>query len=72
MPVLTGPGGNRLEPRPAGGIASRVLDFAATDRRTFVRSGLEVMSHDLITAGGATLREAAELMVRHRIGASWW
>jgi CBS domain-containing protein len=50
---------------------SRVLDFAATDRRTFLRSieVSEVMSHDLITADAdATLREAAELMVRHRIG----
>jgi len=50
---------------------SRVLDFAATDRRTFLRSIeiSEVMSHDLITAPrDATLREAAALMLRHRIG----
>jgi len=50
---------------------SRVLDFAATDRRTFLRSIeiSEVMSHDLITVPrDATLREAAELMLRHRIG----
>jgi len=50
---------------------SRVLDFAATDRRTFLRSIeiSEVMSHDLITAPPeATLREVAELMLRHRIG----
>ena len=50
---------------------SRVLDFAATDRRTFLRSIeiSEVMSHDLITAPpDATLREVAELMLRHRIG----
>jgi acetoin utilization protein AcuB len=50
---------------------SRVLDFAATDRRTFLRSIeiSEVMSHDLITAPpDATLREAAVLMLRHRIG----
>lgn len=50
---------------------SRTLDFAATDRRTFLRSIeiSEVMSHDLITTSGdATLREAAELMLRHKIG----
>jgi len=50
---------------------SRVLDFAATDRRTFLRSIdiSEVMSHDLITVPpDATLREAAALMLRHRIG----
>jgi CBS domain-containing protein len=50
---------------------SRVLDFAATDRRTFLRSIeiSEVMSHDLITIeGSATLREAAALLLRHRIG----
>ncbi|HEY8153734.1 MAG TPA: CBS domain-containing protein [Myxococcota bacterium] len=50
---------------------SRVLDFAATDRRTFLRSieVSEVMSHDLISVrDDATLREAAELMLRHRIG----
>ena len=50
---------------------SRVLDFAATDRRTFLRSIeiSEVMSHDLITVdASATLREAAALMLRHQIG----
>jgi CBS domain-containing protein len=50
---------------------SRVLEFQATDRRTFLRSieVSEVMSHDLITLErGASLREAAALMVRHRIG----
>jgi len=50
---------------------SRVLDFASNDRRTFLRSIeiSEVMSHDLITVeGDATLREAAELLLRHRIG----
>ena len=50
---------------------SRVLDFAATDRRTFLRSIeiSEVMSHDLISAQrDATLREVAALMLRHRIG----
>ncbi len=50
---------------------SRVLDFAVTDRRTFLRSIeiSEVMTHDLITVeSGATLREAAALMLRHKIG----
>jgi CBS domain-containing protein len=50
---------------------SRVLEFAASDRRTFLRSVevAEVMSHDLITVSrDASLREAAALMVRHRIG----
>jgi CBS domain-containing protein len=50
---------------------SRVLDFAATDRRTFLRSIeiSEVMAHDLITVeSGATLREVAALMLRHQIG----
>ena len=50
---------------------SRVLDFAATDRRTFLRSIeiSEVMSHDVISVdGSATLREAAALMLRHQIG----
>jgi CBS domain-containing protein len=50
---------------------SRVLEFEASDRRAFLRSVevAEVMSHDLITAErDATLREAAALMVRHRIG----
>jgi CBS domain-containing protein len=50
---------------------SRTLDFAATERRTFLRSIeiSEVMSHDLITASrDATLREVAELMLRHKIG----
>jgi CBS domain-containing protein len=50
---------------------SRTLDFAATERRTFLRSIeiSEVMSHDLITAPrDATLREVAELMLRHKIG----
>ena len=50
---------------------SRVLDFAATDRRTFLRSieVSEVMSRDLVSAPrDATLREAAALMLRHRIG----
>ena len=50
---------------------SRVLDFAVTDRRTFLRSIeiSEVMAHDLITVeSGATLREAAALMLRHKIG----
>jgi CBS-domain-containing membrane protein len=50
---------------------SRVLDFEATQRRTFLRSVevAEVMSQDLITVErDATLREAAALMVRHKIG----
>jgi len=50
---------------------SRVLDIEATRRREFLRSVAvaEVMSQDLITLGrDATLREAAELMVRHKIG----
>jgi len=50
---------------------SRTLEFAATERRTFLRSieVSEVMSHDLITVSGdATLREATELMLRHKIG----
>ena len=50
---------------------SRVLDFEATQRRTFLRSVevAEVMSQDLITVGrDATLREVATLMVRHKIG----
>jgi CBS-domain-containing membrane protein len=50
---------------------SRVLDFEATQRRTFLRSVevAEVMSQDLITVErDATLREVAALMVRHKIG----
>jgi CBS domain-containing protein len=50
---------------------SKVLDFQASDRRTFLRSVevAEVMSHDLITVErSASLREVAALMVRHRIG----
>lgn len=50
---------------------SRVLEFEASDRRTFLRSieVAEVMSHDLITVEpDANLREVAALMVRHRIG----
>lgn len=50
---------------------SRVLDIEATRRREFLRSVAvaEVMSQDLITVGrDATLREAAELMLRHKIG----
>jgi CBS domain-containing protein len=63
--------GNRLERDLLAASLSRVLDFAATDRRTFLRSieTSEVMSHDLITVeGSATLREAAALLLRHRIG----
>jgi CBS domain-containing protein len=50
---------------------SRVLDFEATQRRTFLRSVevAEVMSQDLITLErDATLREAAALLLRHKIG----
>ena len=50
---------------------SRVLDFEATQRRTFLRSVevAEVMSQDLITVErDATLREVAALMLRHKIG----
>jgi CBS domain-containing protein len=50
---------------------SRALDFDARERRTFLRSvdvG-EVMSRKPITVGPkATLREAAEVMLRHKIG----
>jgi CBS domain-containing protein len=50
---------------------SRVLDFSAEDRRTFMRSieVAEVMTRDPIAVErDATLREAAELMLRHQIG----
>ena len=50
---------------------SRVLDFEATQRRTFLRSVevAEVMSQNLITVQrDATLREVAVLMLRHKIG----
>jgi CBS domain-containing protein len=50
---------------------SRVLDFSAEDRRTFLRSieVAEVMSRDPVAVGpGVSLREAAELMLRHQIG----
>jgi CBS domain-containing protein len=50
---------------------SRALDFDAKERRTFLRSvdvG-EVMSKKPITVGPhTTLREAAALMLRHKIG----
>jgi len=50
---------------------SRALDFDGQERRTFLRSVdvREVMSPRPITvAPGATLEEAAQLLLRHRIG----
>jgi CBS-domain-containing membrane protein len=50
---------------------SRALDFDAQQRRTFMRSieVSEVMSRNPITvAPGASLREAALILLRHRIG----
>ncbi|MCP3986704.1 MAG: CBS domain-containing protein [bacterium] len=50
---------------------SRALDFEAGQRRNFMRSVVveEVMTHQPITVGpGVTLREAARLMLTHRIG----
>lgn len=50
---------------------SRVLDFDAQERRTFLRSidVREVMAAKPITvAPSATLGEAATLMLRHKIG----
>jgi len=50
---------------------SRALDFDAQERRTFLRSVNvgEVMSKKPITVGPhATLREAAQLLLRHKIG----
>jgi CBS domain-containing protein len=50
---------------------TRALDFEPAQRRAFMRSieVAEVMSHDLITVErDATLREAAQLLVRHQIG----
>ncbi len=50
---------------------TRVLDFDNQERRTFLRSidVREVMSGRPITvAPSATLREAAALMLRHKIG----
>ena len=50
---------------------SRALDFDAQERRTFLRSvdvG-EVMSKNPITVGPrTTLRQAAQLLLRHKIG----
>jgi len=50
---------------------SRALDFDAQERRTFLRSvdvG-EVMAKKPITVGPrATLRDAAQLLLRHKIG----
>jgi CBS domain-containing protein len=50
---------------------SRALDFDAQERRTFLRSVNvgEVMSKKPITVGPkATLRDAAQLLLRHKIG----
>ena len=50
---------------------SRALEFDGQERRTFLRSVdvREVMSPRPITvAPGATLEEAAQLLLRHRIG----
>ena len=50
---------------------SRALDFDAQERRTFLRSVNvgEVMSKKPITVRpDATLREAAQLLLRHKIG----
>ena len=50
---------------------SRALDFDAQERRTFLRSVNvgEVMSKKPITVGPhATLHEAAQLLLRHKIG----
>ena len=50
---------------------SRALDFDVQERRTFLRSVNvgEVMSKKPITVGPkATLRDAAQLLLRHKIG----
>jgi CBS domain-containing membrane protein len=50
---------------------SKQLEFDGAERRTFLRSVTvsEAMTRDPITiAPGATLREAAELLLQHRIG----
>jgi CBS domain-containing protein len=50
---------------------SRALDFDAQQRRSFMRSVevSEVMSRNPITiAPGASLRDAARVLLRHRIG----
>lgn len=50
---------------------SKALDFNHAQRRTFLRSvGVaEVMVRDPMTVGPrTTLREAAEIMVRHKVG----
>lgn len=50
---------------------SKVLDFDAAERRTFMRSieVSEVMSRDPVTVSPSTsLREAARLVLTHRIG----
>jgi CBS domain-containing protein len=50
---------------------SRALEFDAQERRTFLRSVNvdEVMSKKPITVGPkATLRDAAQLLLRHKIG----
>jgi acetoin utilization protein AcuB len=49
---------------------SKTLDFDAEERRTFLRSvdATEVMTQDLVTVTpGATLSEAADVMMKHRI-----